>query len=89
MERPYTPSQQLRELLGMTYKESNDNSKERDCSRMKGFMSIMKCDYCKKQGHSSEECWTKHPSKRVQNNYRQKSGNRKEKQEITCWGCNK
>ncbi len=48
----------------MTYKESNDNSKERDCSRMKGFMSIMKCDYCKKQGHSSEECWTKHPVKR-------------------------
>ncbi len=60
MGRPHTPLQ-LRELLGMTYKESNNSSKEQDCSRMKGFGSIMKCDYCKKPGTQQRRMLDKVP----------------------------
>ncbi len=81
MGKPYT-ALQLRELRGMTYKESKENWKEQNTG-MKGFLTISKCDHCKKQGHNIKECWIKNPSKRNQNK------NRKGKQEITCWGCNK
>ncbi len=87
MGKPYT-ALQLRELLGMTYKESKENRKEENAG-MKGFLTISKCDHCKKQGHNIKECWTKDPSKRNQNKQRQKGSNHKGKQEITCWGCNK
>ncbi len=87
MGKPYT-ALQLRKLLGMTYKESKENGKVQNTG-MKGFLTVSKCDYCKKQGHNIKEYWIKGPSKRNQNKQRQRGSNLKSKQETTCWACNK
>ncbi len=88
IEKKPCPDRDLREYLDILYQSRKEHGKEQNTG-MKGFLTISKCDYCKKQGHNIKECWIKDPSKRNQNKQRQSVSNRKGKQEITCWGCNK
>ncbi len=84
--KPYTPIQ-IRELLGLVYKESKENSRHKNMN-MKGFIALKTCQVCKKNGHTKENCWVEHPEKRPKGQGMKKTYTKNSKQpQVTCWKC--